>query len=51
LDVIKTADWIIDIGPEGGSGGGYVVAQGTPEDVAQVEASHTGRYLGKLLKR
>ncbi|MBW8820646.1 MAG: excinuclease ABC subunit UvrA, partial [Streptomyces sp.] len=43
LDVIKTADWIIDMGPEGGSGGGTVVAEGTPEDVAQVAASHTGR--------
>ena len=49
LDVIKTADWIIDMGPEGGSGGGLVVAEGTPEDVAQVEASHTGRYLAPLL--
>ena len=49
LDVIKTADWVIDIGPEGGAGGGQVVAQGTPEDVAQVEASFTGRYLGRLL--
>ncbi len=45
LDVIKTADWIIDLGPEGGSGGGTVVAEGTPEDVAKVEASHTGRFL------
>ncbi len=45
LDVIKTADWIIDMGPEGGSGGGTVVAQGTPEQVAKVEASHTGRFL------
>jgi len=50
LDVVKTADWIIDIGPEGGDGGGQVVATGTPEDVAKVEASHTGRYLGPLLK-
>jgi excinuclease ABC subunit A len=50
LDVIKTADWIIDIGPEGGDGGGEVVAIGTPEDVAQVEASHTGRYLKDMLK-
>ncbi|WP_410216782.1 excinuclease ABC subunit UvrA [Paracoccus sp. (in: a-proteobacteria)] len=49
LDVIKTADWIIDIGPEGGDGGGRVVATGTPEDVAQVAASHTGRYLGPML--
>ncbi|QBX35348.1 excinuclease ABC subunit UvrA [Paracoccus liaowanqingii] len=50
LDVIKTADWIIDIGPEGGDGGGVIVATGTPEDVALVEASHTGRYLGPMLK-
>ena len=45
LDVIKTADWIIDLGPEGGSGGGTIVAEGTPEHVATVEHSHTGRYL------
>ena len=45
LDVIKTADWLIDIGPEGGAGGGQVVAQGTPETVAAHPASHTGRYL------
>ena len=51
LDVVKTADWIIDIGPEGGDGGGVVVATGTPEHVAQVEASHTGRYLGPLLRQ
>ncbi len=50
LDVIKTADWIIDIGPEGGDGGGRIVAEGTPEKVAQVERSHTGRYLGPMLK-
>ena len=49
LDVIKTADWIIDMGPEGGAGGGLVVAQGTPEDVAANLASHTGRYLAPLL--
>ncbi|GGL43711.1 excinuclease ABC subunit UvrA [Planomonospora parontospora] len=49
LDVIKTADWIIDMGPEGGSRGGTVVATGTPEDVALVEASHTGRFLRKIL--
>jgi excinuclease ABC subunit A len=49
LDVIKTADWLIDMGPEGGSGGGKVVAQGTPEQVAQVEDSHTGRFLRPLL--
>jgi len=49
LDVIKTADWIIDMGPEGGSGGGMVVACGTPEEVAQSAVSHTGRYLASLL--
>ena len=51
LDVIKTADWIIDLGPEGGAGGGRVVAQGTPEDVASVSGSHTGRYLAASLNR
>jgi excinuclease ABC subunit A len=50
LDVIKTADWVIDIGPEGGDGGGTVVAQGTPEEVAQIKESHTGRFLKKVLK-
>ena len=49
LDVIKTADWVIDMGPEGGDGGGTVVAVGTPEDVAANEASHTGKYLRRLL--
>jgi excinuclease ABC subunit A len=49
LDIIKTADWIIDLGPEGGSGGGNVVATGSPEDVAKVEHSHTGRYLRDVL--
>jgi len=49
LDVIKTADWIIDMGPEGGAGGGTVVATGTPEDVAANPASYTGRYLRPLL--
>ena len=49
LDVIKTADWILDMGPEGGTGGGLVVATGTPEDVAMNEASHTGRYLKSVL--
>jgi len=49
LDVIKTADWVIDMGPEGGAGGGRVVATGTPEDVAAAEASFTGRYLKPLL--
>nr|RDS94262.1 excinuclease ABC subunit UvrA [Cereibacter sphaeroides f. sp. denitrificans] len=50
LDVVKTADWIIDIGPEGGDGGGKIVAEGTPEEVAKVETSHTGRYLRDMLK-
>jgi excinuclease ABC subunit A len=49
LDVIKTADWLVDLGPEGGSGGGHVVAEGPPERVATVEASHTGRFLAPLL--
>jgi excinuclease ABC subunit A len=49
LDVIKTADWVIDMGPEGGSGGGMVVAEGTPEAVAAIEASHTGRFLKGVL--
>ena len=49
LDVIKTADWLIDLGPEGGSGGGTIVATGTPEEVAQVPESHTGRFLAPLL--
>ncbi|MCW2497762.1 MAG: excinuclease subunit, partial [Jatrophihabitans sp.] len=49
LDVIKTADWVIDMGPEGGSGGGMVLAEGTPEEVALVEGSHTGGFLAPLL--
>jgi len=49
LDVIKTADWMIDLGPEGGDGGGTVVAEGTPEQVASTPGSHTGRFLGPLL--
>ncbi|WP_444959418.1 excinuclease ABC subunit UvrA [Microbulbifer sp. VVAC002] len=49
LDVIKTADWIIDLGPEGGSGGGQIIATGTPEEVAGVKASHTGRFLKPML--
>ncbi|HVF04764.1 MAG TPA: excinuclease ABC subunit A, partial [Frankiaceae bacterium] len=49
LDVVKTADWIVDMGPEGGSGGGLVVAEGTPEHVAQVEGSHTGLFLREIL--
>ncbi|MGA9521114.1 MAG: excinuclease ABC subunit UvrA [Myxococcaceae bacterium] len=51
LDVIKSADWLIDLGPEGGAGGGQILAEGTPEDVAQVEESHTGRYLKHVLEK
>jgi excinuclease ABC subunit A len=51
LDVIKTADWVVDLGPEGGDGGGLVIAQGTPEAVAEVEASYTGKYLRQALGR
>ncbi len=50
LDVIKSSDWIIDMGPEGGDAGGTVMAEGTPEEIAQVEGSHTGRYIKRLLK-
>ncbi|HEX4618937.1 MAG TPA: excinuclease ABC subunit A, partial [Steroidobacteraceae bacterium] len=51
LDVIKTADWVIDLGPEGGEGGGEIIATGTPETIAANERSHTGRYLRPLLAR
>jgi excinuclease ABC subunit A len=51
LEVIKTADWILDLGPEGGDGGGEMVATGTPEDIAKVERSHTGRFLKELMER
>ena len=51
LEVIKTADWVIDLGPEGGDGGGRVVAEGRPEDIAKVSESYTGKFLGDLLKR
>jgi len=51
LDVIKTADWIVDLGPEGGAGGGRIIAEGTPEAVAANPASHTGRYLQPVLSR
>nr|MBP9868784.1 hypothetical protein [Alphaproteobacteria bacterium] len=50
LDVIKTADWILDIGPEGGAGGGEIIASGTPEDIAGVKKSYTGKYLAPLLE-
>jgi excinuclease ABC subunit A len=49
LDVVKTADWVIDMGPEGGNGGGLVIAEGTPEEVAGVPASHTGKFLREIL--
>ncbi|MGH8828014.1 MAG: hypothetical protein ACRDVZ_10560, partial [Jiangellaceae bacterium] len=49
LDVIKTADWIIDMGPEGGTGGGTIVATGTPEDIAKAVESHTGTFLREIL--
>ncbi len=51
LDVIKTADWIVDLGPEGGSGGGQIIAEGTPEDVAKDKKSHTARFLKEILKK
>ena len=50
LDVIKSADWIVDLGPEGGDKGGYIVAQGTPAEVVKVKASYTGQYLKRVLK-
>ena len=49
LEVIKTADWVLDLGPEGGDGGGRIVAVGTPEDIAAASDSHTGRFLAPLL--
>ena len=49
LDVVKTADWVIDLGPEGGNGGGRIIACGTPEEVAATEGSYTGYYLKELL--
>ena len=51
LDVIKCADWVIDMGPEGGSGGGLVIAEGTPEQIAKNKASYTGQYLAPMLKK
>jgi excinuclease ABC subunit A len=51
LDVVKTADWVIDLGPEGGSGGGTIVAEGTPEDICKVKASHTGHFLASMLPK
>ncbi|MCY1499911.1 UvrABC system protein A [compost metagenome] len=49
--MIKTADWLVDLGPEGGSKGGQIIATGTPEEVAEMEHSHTGRFLKPLLER
>jgi excinuclease ABC subunit A len=51
LDVIAHADWVMDMGPEGGAGGGQLIAEGTPEELARVEASHTGRYLKQKLEQ
>lgn len=51
LDVVKTADWVIDLGPEGGAGGGQIVATGTPEKIAKTEVSYTGKYLGPIMER
>lgn len=51
LDVIKTADWLVDLGPEGGSGGGQIIAEGTPEAVADSKVSHTGRFLKPMLSK
>ena len=51
LEVIKTADWIIDLGPEGGDGGGEIVASGTPEDIVRVKRSYTGQFLAPVLAR
>jgi excinuclease ABC subunit A len=51
LDVIKTADWLVDLGPEGGSKGGQIIATGTPEQVAEMKQSYTGHYLKPLLER
>ncbi|MOA22220.1 UvrABC system protein A [compost metagenome] len=51
LDVIKTADWLVDLGPEGGSKGGQIIAVGTPEQVAEMKQSYTGYYLKPLLER
>jgi excinuclease ABC subunit A len=51
MDVIKCADWLLDLGPEGGSGGGTLVAEGTPESVAKVKNSYTGKFLAESLKK
>ena len=51
LDVIKTADWIVDLGPEGGDGGGRIIAEGSPEQVAKVKGSYTGKYLKNIVNK
>jgi len=51
LDVIKTADWLVDLGPEGGNGGGLIIGSGTPEALVKVKKSYTGQFLAPLLKR
>ena len=51
LDVIKTADWIIDLGPEGGDKGGEIIAEGTPEDIVKIKKSYTGEFLSRYLKK
>ena len=51
LDVIKSADWVIDLGPEGGSGGGELIGEGTPEDLAKIDRSYTGQFLRSVLER
>jgi excinuclease ABC subunit A len=51
MDVVKTADWIIDLGPEGGDAGGWIIAEGTPEQVAEMPQSYTGQYLQRVLAR
>lgn len=51
LDVIKTADWIVDLGPEGGDGGGRIIASGSPEEVAKVKGSYTGKYLENIIHK
>jgi excinuclease ABC subunit A len=50
LEVIKCADWVLDLGPEGGTGGGRLIAEGTPEQIAKIEQSYTGRYLRRMLE-
>ena len=51
LDVIKTADWIVDLGPEGGNGGGKIIAEGAPEQVAKMKGTYTGKYIKKVLSK